>query len=98
MARNRNRYKDMEQKVTFALAIDLLLFIVYLIAAGNAVIWLKVITTLFAFVISLGVLAFLYLSRELLRRRSLWMTAMAASIFVCILFSLILNFPAPAPV
>jgi heme/copper-type cytochrome/quinol oxidase subunit 4 len=98
MARNQNRYKDMEQKVTFALAIDLLLFIVYLIAAGNAVIWLKVITTLFAFVISLGVLAFLYLSRELLRRRSLWMTALAASIFVCILFSLILNFPAPAPV
>ena len=98
MAKNQNRYKDMEQKVTFALAIDLLLFIVYLIAAGNAVIWLKVITTLFAFVISLGVLAFLYLSRELLRRRSLWMTALAASIFVCILFSLILNFPAPAPV
>ena len=98
MARNNNRYKDMEQKVTFALAIDLLLFIVYLIAAGNAVIWLKVITTLFAFAISLGILGFLYLTRELLRRRSLWMTALAASIFVCILFSLILNFPSPAPV
>ena len=98
MARRNNRYKKLEQNLTYAIGADFLLFIIYLIAAGNGVIWLKVLSTLFAFVISLGVLGILYLSQELLRRRSLWMTAAAASIFVCILFSLILNFPAPAPV
>ena len=98
MARRNNRYKKLEQNITYAIGADLLLFIIYLIAAGNGVIWLKVLSTLFAFAISLGCLGILYISQELLRRRSLWMTAAAASIFVCILFSLILNFPAPAPV
>ena len=98
MARKNNRYKEMERYMTCALIADLFLFIIYLIAAGNGVIWLKVIVSIFAFLLSLGCLGFLYLTRELMRRRSLWMTAAAASIFICIFFSLILNFPAPAPV
>lgn len=98
MAKKNNRYKEMERFMTYALIADLLLFIFFLIAAGNGIIWLKVILTVFAFLLSGGCLAFLYLSRELLRPRSLWMTAAAGSIIVCILFSLILNFPAPAPV
>lgn len=96
MARN-NRYKEMERYMTYALIADLLLFIFYLIAAGNGIIWLKVILTIFAFLLSGVCLAFLYLTKELLRPRSLWMTAAAGSIFVCILFSLILNYPSPAP-
>ena len=88
----------MEQYMTYALVADALLFIFYLIAASNGVIWLKVILSLFAILLSGGSLAFLYLTRELLRPRSLWMTAAAGSILACILFSLILNFPAPAPV
>ena len=98
MANKNNRYKEMERYMTYALVADLLLFIFYLIAAGNGVIWLKVILSLFAFLLSGGCLGFLYLTRELLRPRSLWMTAAAGAIFVCVLFSLILNFPAPAPV
>lgn len=98
MGNQNNRYKEMERYMVYALIADLLLFIFYLIAAGNGIIWLKVLLTVFAFLLSGGCLAFLYLTRELLRPRSLWMTATAGSIFVCILFSLILNFPAPAPV
>lgn len=98
MARNNNRYKEMERYMTYALIVDALLFIFYLIAAGSGIIWLKVVLTIFAFILSLACLAFLYLTGELMRRRSLWMTAAAASIFVCILFSLILNYPSPAPV
>lgn len=98
MAKKNNRYKEMERYMTCALVADVLLFIFYLIAAGNGVIWLKVILSLFSILLSGGCLAFLYLTRELLRPRSLWMTAVAGSILVCILFSLILNFPAPAPV
>ncbi len=98
MARKNNRYKEMERYLTCGLIAELLLFIFYLIAAGNGVIWLKVLLAVFALLISIGSLGFLYLTRELLRRRSLWMTAAAASIAVCILASLILSFPAPAPV
>lgn len=98
MGNKNNRYKEMERYMTCALVADLLLFIFFLIAAGNGIVWLKVLLTLFTFLLSAGCLAFLYLSRELLRPRSLWMTAAAGSIVVCVLFSLILNFPAPAPV
>ena len=46
-------------------------------------------------VISGIVLYFLFISKELLRKRSLWMTYSAACILLCILVSLVLNFPAP---
>ena len=41
------------------------------------------------------VLAYLYMSKELLRRRSIWMTLGAGSVVILTLMSLILNFPAP---
>lgn len=97
MAQNNKRYKTMERNMTFVLLADLLLFILFLIFAGNGIIWMKVVLIVLIFLISLGALAFLYLSNELLKKRSLWMGTAAAAIFICTLFSLILNFPAPAP-
>ena len=47
-----------------------------------------------AFIVA-TVLYFLFMSRELLRRRSFWMTVAAACVIICLLFSLILKFPAP---
>ena len=88
-----NRYKQMEKYMIFALLSDLLFFILYLITAGSGIIWLKVIFSIFIIVISGACLAFLYISQELLRPRSLWMTTAAGSILVCLLFSLFLNFP-----
>lgn len=95
MSDKPNRYKEFEQYMTFALCIDAIVFVLYLIFAGLGIIWLKVILLLLALVISGYVLWSLYMSKELTRPRSLWMSVGAAAIIVCILFSLILNYPSP---
>ena len=88
-----NKYKDFEQFMTIALCADAVAFLLYMIFAGLGIIWLKVILTIVCFLISGYILYCLYMSKELLRQRSLWMTVAAASIILCIFFSLILNFP-----
>lgn len=95
MANKPNRYKEMERYMTFALCGNAVVFFLYLLAAGNGVIWLKVILALLGLGVSGLILWVLYTSRELLRQRSLWITTGAAAIAVCLLFSLILNFPSP---
>lgn len=93
MAGRQNRYKQMERYITYGLIADALLFILYLLFAGLGIIWLKVIITIICLLISGYILYCLYISKELLRQRSLWMSVGAASIILCIFFSLILNFP-----
>lgn len=95
MAQKVSRYKTMERYMTVALCLDTVLFVGYMIAAGNGILWLKVILSLFCFVLSGALLWFLYKTKELLRQRSLWITTGAAAIAVCLFFSLILNFPSP---
>ncbi len=95
MAQKPNRYKQMERYMTYALCLDAVLFIFYLIVAGNGIIWLKVILTLLCIAVSGALLWFLYMTHELLKQRSLWITAGAVAIVVCLFFSLILNFPSP---
>ncbi len=95
MAQRRNRYKEMERYMTYALLADVVLFILYLICAGTGVIWLKVILAVLCILISGLCLGYLHISKELLRQRSLWMTACAGAVLLCVLFSLILNFPRP---
>ena len=95
MTQNRSRYKEMERYMTYALLADAGLFVLYLIFAACGVVWLKVILALFAIILSGLCLGFLYITKELLRKRSRWMSAAAAAVLVCVLFSLILNFPRP---
>lgn len=95
MAQKPNRYKVMERYMTYALCLDAVLFVLYMIVAGNGIIWLKVILTLLCLAISGALLWFLYATKELLRQRSLWISAGAAAIAICLIFSLILNFPSP---
>ena len=95
MAQKSSRYKVIERYMTCALCLDTLLFIFYMIAAGNGIIWLKVILTLLCFAVSDVLLWFLYATKELFRQRSLWLTTGAAAIIVCVFFSLILNYPSP---
>ena len=98
MAGRNSRYQQMERSITAALILDFIIFIIFMISAGNGIIWLKVLTILGILALSGGCLYLLYVSRELMKQRSLWMTAGAAAILVCLLFSLILNFPSPRPV
>ena len=95
MANHRSRYNLMQKYVSEALMIDLALFILYLVFAGFGVIWMKTILVICILTLSLGTIGFLFICRELLRKRSRWMSVSAAAIFVCTLASLILNYPAP---
>lgn len=97
MEKRRNRYREMERCVTFALITASLFFIVFLIASGIGILWLKTITAILSIFVSGLCLTLLFLNRELLRQRSLWMSVSAAALVICILFSLILNFPSPNP-
>ena len=97
MGTKRNRYQDMERSVTLILLADLLLFIFYLIAAANGVTWLKVILFILTILLSGLCLLFLYYTGEISKQRSLWMTTAFAAITVCIIFSLVLNYPSPGP-
>ncbi len=95
MAGKGIRYQRMEKYITYGLIADAVLFILYLIFAGFGIIWMKAICAVAAIVLSAAILGYLYLTRELLRPRSLWMSVAAAAVAVCVLFSLILNFPSP---
>lgn len=95
MEKSNNRYKDMERIITFALIGAAILFIIFLIASGTGNIWLKILCALVAAAISGGCLWILYQSQELLKERSLWMSVSAAAIIICIIASLLLNYPSP---
>ena len=91
----RNRYREMESLMTKVILADLLVFVLYLVCAGNGMTVLKVITAIITIFGSLLCLGFLYMTGEFPRRRSLWMITAFACIALCVLLSLLLNFPCP---
>lgn len=95
MSAKQTRYKKMEATLTAVLCLDAAIFLAYLIFAGIGLLGLKIIAAILSIVISGFVLYFLFVTKELLRKRSLWMTYAAACILLCIFVSLIFNFPAP---
>lgn len=95
MAKKNSRYKKLESIITIVLCFNAVLFLAYLVFAGMGMITLKIITAIICALISGLILYYLYMTKEFLRKRSIWMTLAAACIIICILFSLVLNFPAP---
>lgn len=73
----------------------LVLYIAYLFVAGAGIIWAKVILSIFTFFLSGACLYMLWASQEFFKPRSLWMVVGAVSIAVCLLVSLLLNYPSP---
>lgn len=98
MKKANDRYKQMERYISIAIIADALLFLFFLIYSWSGVLWVRVTTAVLTLLISSAALALLYLNKELLRRRSLWMTTAAVSIIACVVFSLLLGYPCPAPV
>lgn len=90
---NHNRYKEMEQLLTVGLIADTIIFILYLIVSNAGIIWLKMVLTLVCIALAAGGLALLYMTQELLKRRSLWLSCGFFSVLACILVSLILAYP-----
>ncbi|MBQ6839792.1 MAG: hypothetical protein IJO45_03780 [Oscillospiraceae bacterium] len=97
MSDRRKRYNQLQQMIGLALLGALVLFIFYWIAAGNEIVWLKVVLSILIFLICAACLGYLFITQELMRPRSLWMTLGAAAIALCLLLSLILHFPCPNP-
>ena len=93
MRTRKNRYAETERSFGLVLLLDALLFVFYLMAAANGIKWLKVILFIAVFLLSVLCLILLYYAGEFGRQRSLWMVSAAAVIAICVLFSLILNFP-----
>ena len=92
----RNRYREMESLMTKVILADLLVFVLFLVCAGNGWTVFKVITAIISIFGSLLCLGWLYMTGEFPKRRSLWMITAFACIALCVLVSLLLNFPCPA--
>ncbi len=90
-----NRYKQLDRMMSWALIADAAVFILYLFGAGFGVLWLKVLTAIITICVSGLCLYILYLTKELTRHRSLWMTLGAGAILLLVLLSLILGYPGP---
>ena len=93
----RNRYREMESLMTKIIVADALIFVLYLVCAAMAWTVLKVITAIIAIFGSLLCLGWLYLTGEFSRRRSLWMVTAFICIVICVVVSMLLNYPCPAP-
>ncbi len=89
----RNRYQDLNRLMTAALIGSAVFFVLYLIFAGIGIVWAKILTAIFAILVPVLCLGFLYMSQELLKQRSLWLTTGFGGILVCTVVSLLTNFP-----
>lgn len=89
------RFKRMEMSITAALCLNTAIFVAYMVFAGLGMVGLKIVTAVFCYLISGAVLYYLFMTRELLRRRSFWMTVAAVCMILCLTVSLILKFPSP---
>ena len=92
----RNRYREMESKMTLVLLSTAVFFILYLVCASFGLTVLKYILAVVAIIASVLCLGWLYLTGEFKRRRSLWMITGFVSIIACLLVSMILKYPFPA--
>ena len=95
--RSRNRYREMENMMSKIILADVFVFILYLVCAGFAWHVLKVITAIIAIFGSLLCVGWLYLTGEFNRRRSLWMVTAFICILICVVVSMLLGYPCPAP-
>ena len=94
----RRRYKDIERILTQVLIADTAVFLLYLIFAGIGIAAMKVITSILIILASVACLALLYMSGEMKKARSRWLVLGFGCILLCLLVSLVLNYPSPAPI
>ncbi len=93
----RSRYREMESLMTKIILGEALVFVLYLVCAGLGLTVLKVISAIVAILGSLLCLGWLIITGEFSRRRSLWMVTGFIAIVLCVLVSLLLGYPGPAP-
>ena len=94
----RRRYKDIERFLTQVLLADTAVFVLYLIFAGFGLVVLKVLASILMIVASAACLGLLYMTGEMKKARSRWLVLGFGCILICLLVSLLLNYPSPAPI
>ena len=94
----RMRYKQIDQLLTRVLIADTAAFLLYLIFAAIGLAVLKIIIAIIALLVSALCLAYLYKLGEFKKARSRWLVMGFGAIILCILVSMVLNYPSPAPV
>ena len=92
---SRKRYKELEQMMTRILIADVVVFALFALFAGLGVVAMKVICAIVTIIVSGMCLAFLYMTGETKKRRSLWMVVGFAGVLVCLLVSLLCSYPSP---
>ena len=97
MADRQNRYAQLEKIMTLVLIVNVALFLLYWIFAAIGIVWLKAFVAILCMLVSGCCLGFLFLTQELLRPRSKWMTYSAGALLLIVVLSLLLNFPSPNP-
>ncbi len=94
MAR-RNRYRELESMMMKIFAGDAAVFLLYIIFAGRGWNVVKIIAAVVVLLISIFALVWLFMVKEMFRRRSLWMVTGFGAILICLLVSLVLKYPCP---
>ena len=92
---SRKRYKELEQMMGRILIADAAIFVLFTLFAALGVIAMKVVCAIVTIIVSGMCLAFLYMTGELTKRRSLWMVVGFVGVLVCLLVSLLCHYPAP---
>lgn len=91
----RNRFRELESLMIKVFAGDTAAFILYLFFAGKGWNVVKIIVAVLILAVSILALAWLFLTKEIFRRRSLWMVTGFGAIVLCVLVSLVLKYPCP---
>ena len=92
---SRKRYKELEQMMARILMADVAVFALFVLFAGMGIVALKVICAIVTIIVSAMSLAFLYMTGELKKRRSLWLVVGYIGVLACLLVSLMCNYPSP---
>ena len=92
---SRKRYKELEQMMARILVADAVVFALFVLFAGMGIVALKVICAIVTIIVSAMSLAFLYMTGELKKRRSLWLVVGYIGVLACLLVSLLCNYPSP---
>ena len=93
MAKRTNRYRKFDFIMTRVVIGDVFLFLLYLLSAALGIGFLKGLAATLTIVGSAACVGYLYLSQELLKKRSLWMTMSFGAIALLTLVSLICKVP-----
>ena len=94
----RRRYKDIERFLTQILIADTAVFVLYLFFAGFGLAFWKVTASVLIILASVACLALLYMTGEMKKARSRWLVLGFGCILLCLLVSLLLNYPSPAEI